>query len=71
MQQVTLSIAVGNFVGVCAKYITYYLMDSRTRKVVATVVLSKHQAGGYSPRLEVVACRLGLEFLIESGIEIE
>ena len=46
-------------------------MDCRTRKVVATVVLSKHQAGGYSPRLEVVACRLGLEFLIESGIEIE
>ena len=56
--------------GHAAEYITYCDMDLRSNKVAAVVVLNKHQTGGSSPRLEVEACRISLEFLQQSGIKI-
>ena len=57
--------------GFNAEYIVYYLQCLATGKIIAVVVINKHQVGGVSTRLEPEACRLALEFLENQGIKIE
>ena len=51
-------------------YCTYYAQCLKTGKVIAVVVVNKHQVGGSSPRMEVEACKLALQFLENQGIKI-
>lgn len=57
--------------GFSAKYCTYSLMDMRSDKVVAFVVVDVTEAGGSSTNMEVIGFERCLKQLLDNGFTVE